>query len=75
MLGKFFKDEDGHTYFIPENLISDFNKAQKEIWLSEMYGDEYWEANRLFCEQFNKYMVAYPPEHYIVDLELKDGED
>jgi hypothetical protein len=75
MLGRFQKDDDGHTYFIPINLMDNFQKSQKKIWLSEFYSDEYYNAVEEFCNKFNEYKMAYFPEYYTVDLQLEDGED
>lgn len=46
------KDDDGHTYLVPDSVVEQFDKAQEAIWTING-----WDADAVnyFCEQFDQY--------------------
>lgn len=52
------KDNDGHRYNVPEDLLEDFDSC---LWLlcnAVFLSNEYYEAQTNFCNQFEEYMVG-----------------
>ena len=68
MLGKFREDEDYNNYFIPENMIEEFDTIISELGLLDFYCDE-WECkyNELLVK-FKPYLLSNPVEYYLCDI-------
>jgi len=67
MIGKFREDEDYNNYFIPENMIEEFDTIIFELGLLDFYCDE-WECkyNELLVK-FKPYLLSNPVEYYLCD--------
>ena len=67
MRGKFRKDHDGHNYFIPEISLEAFDDYMSRLGLLDFYGNEFETLNDEFLERFDKLILEYPPQHYLVE--------
>ena len=53
-----FKDNDGHKYLIPEDMLDDADALMDRIGRAPFMSDEKWDAEDEFIERFNQYMVG-----------------
>ena len=67
-IGKFRKDLDGHSYFIPMKLLVDFDNMITNISLLEFYDEEFESSLTIFNNQYSKYKLKYPQEQYLCRL-------
>ena len=56
--GKIRKDDDGHTYVIPEDEVPAFDALNIRMELVTWASDEWYELNNEFNEMFSKYSVG-----------------
>jgi hypothetical protein len=50
------KDNDGHWYSIPENMVDSFIQMVEAIQNAEFMSDEWYEATDELNDQFGSYM-------------------
>ena len=53
-----FKDDDGHKYMIPEDLLDDATVLLERIENAPFMSEEKWNAEDDFIEHFNHFMVG-----------------
>ena len=52
------KDEDGHKFNVPEDLLEEFDDLFDRYVNSKFLSAEYYELEAEFCNKFGKYMVG-----------------
>ncbi len=64
-VGYFKQDDDGHWYFVPENVVKEFNEAQEKIWATNG-----WDSVAIndFVERFDKYRMPGSISHIKVSI-------
>jgi hypothetical protein len=52
------KDNDGHRFLIPEQLLNQFDVLLDEYTRAEKFSDRYYDLEAEFCKQFEQYMIG-----------------
>ena len=51
------KDDDGHKFLVPEDLLTEFDDLFDRYCNAEFLSKEYYELESEFCNKFQRYMV------------------
>lgn len=52
------KDNDGHRFNVPENLLERFDDLLNRYTRAARFSDEYYDLEAEFCNEFEEYMVG-----------------
>lgn len=52
------KDNDGHKFNIPENLLGEFDALFESYNNAKRFTDEFYNLEAEFCNKFNQYMIG-----------------
>ena len=52
------KDDDGHKFLVPEDLLSRFDELLDKLLSTKRFTQEYYDLEADFCNEFQQYMVG-----------------
>lgn len=52
------KDDDGHHFLLPRDVVHSFDFQLRKIRDSELGSDDWYDAVADFCREFDQYMVG-----------------